>query len=394
MIRIRTALAQFAQEVPWLRATLMPVLRQADKWQSMHRGGTEAARQKFWESLTGDNKHKVTKCIEEMEGKNIDDPGAFCASLADQVMGPEWRSKKAMRLEGIMTSALPPVLKRVFAEVRVPAKRKINVRIDNSFSMYSAGDDGAKGFTALVDIDTGQYSVIWGAFGGGALGMKPNPVDDVNTPKKALQDHLVIVQGQVGGREPYASMVMTDKTYVRLLGVGRRANGDMLQYFADNPDKLAEKLKRDKKANDASTFINTKKIARADVTPLRQRSQYSCMAASMTMCLKALGYDTDEDQVNRVMGAQPMRGAAWEQALACAQYFGCRATLTMPAAVEQLKAWTDASVPVMIAWNPEGRPWSHASVVFDVDADLNVYVADPNIPNPKETIRVVPEAEL
>ena len=303
MIRIRTALAQFAQEVPWLRATLMPVLRQADKWQSMPKGWTEESRQKFWESLKGDNKHKVTKCIEEMEGKNIDDPGAFCASLADQVMGPEWRSKKAMRLEGIMTSALPPVLKRVFAEVRVPAKRKINVRIDNSFSMYSAGDDGAKGFTALVDIDTGQYSVIWGAFGGGALGMKPNPVDDVNTPKKALQDHLVIVQGQVGGRDPYASMVMTDKTYVRLLGVGRRANGDMLQYFADNPDKLAEKLKRDKKANDASTFINTKKIARADVTPLRQRSQYSCMAASMTMCLKALGYDTDEDQVNRVMGA-------------------------------------------------------------------------------------------
>jgi len=119
------------------------------------------------------------------------------------------------------------------------------------------------------------------------------------------------------------------------------------------------------------------------------------MAASMTMCLKALGYtDLDEDQVNRVMGAQPMKGAAWEQALACAQHYGCRATLTMPATVEQLKAWTDAGVPVMIAWNPEGRPWSHASVVFDVDADLNVYVADPNIPNPKETVRVVTEDDF
>ena len=137
------------------------------------------------------------------------------------------------------------------------------------------------------------------------------------------------------------------------------------------------------------------RVAKANVEPVRQRTQYSCMAASMTMCLKALGYDSlDEDQVNRVMGAQPMKGAAWEQALACAQHYGCRATLTMPATVEQLKRWTDAGVPVMIAWNPEGRPWSHASVVFDVDDDLNVYVADPNIPNPKETVRIVSEAEF
>ena len=137
-----------------------------------------------------------------------------------------------------------------------------------------------------------------------------------------------------------------------------------------------------------------KKQAKAAVEPVRQRTQYSCMSASMAMCLRALDHDVTEDEVNRVMGARPMKGAAWEQALACAQHYGCRATLTMPATVEQLKAWTDAGIPIMIAWNPEGRPWSHASVVFDVDDDLNVYVADPNIPNPKETVRVVPEDEF
>jgi len=118
------------------------------------------------------------------------------------------------------------------------------------------------------------------------------------------------------------------------------------------------------------------------------------MAASMAMCLRALDHDVTEDEVNNVMGARPMKGAAWEQALATAQHYGCRATLTMPATVEQLKAWTDRGVPVMIAWNPEGRDWSHASVVFDVDDDLNVYVADPNIPNPKETVRVVSEDDF
>jgi len=44
--------------------------------------------------MTGEVKHKVTKCIKDMEGK-IDDPGAFCASLADKVEGKEWRSRRS-----------------------------------------------------------------------------------------------------------------------------------------------------------------------------------------------------------------------------------------------------------------------------------------------------------
>jgi hypothetical protein len=137
-----------------------------------------------------------------------------------------------------------------------------------------------------------------------------------------------------------------------------------------------------------------RRTAKADVTPVRQRTQYSCMSTSMMMCLQALGYDVDEDEVNKVMGARPMKGASWEQALACAQHYGVRATLTTPSTVKQLKEWTDAGKPVMIAWNPEGREWSHASVVFDVDDDLNVYVADPNIPDPDETVRMLPKGEF
>ncbi len=136
------------------------------------------------------------------------------------------------------------------------------------------------------------------------------------------------------------------------------------------------------------------KEAKAAVTPVRQRTQYTCMATSMMMCLQAVGHDVSEDEVNKVMGARPMKGAAWEQALACAQHYGCRATLTVPATVQQIKEWTDRGIPVMIAWNPEGREWSHASVVFDVDEDLNVYVADPNIPDPDETVRVMPKSEF
>jgi len=128
----------------------------------------------------------------------------------------------------------------------------------------------------------------------------------------------------------------------------------------------------------------------------------------MTMALRALGFDLNEDTVNKVMGAAPMQGAAWENALACANHFGCISTLRVPATVRQLKAWCDAKVPVMIAWNPEGREWSHASLVYNVTEGLPttrvsagvyedngpglyIWVADPNIPHPEKTFRVVHE---
>ena len=138
----------------------------------------------------------------------------------------------------------------------------------------------------------------------------------------------------------------------------------------------------------------TQKSAKANLTPIRQRTQYTCMGASLSMALSAQGVDADEDTVNKVMGCKPMQGASWEQAIGAAQHFGMRATLVSPCALSQLKDWTDRGVAVMIAWNPEGRDWSHASCVFDVDDDGNIHIADPNIPDPDQTVRVIPKDEF
>jgi hypothetical protein len=62
-------------------------------WEKLPKGWTEESVKKFWDSLTGDVKHRVTKCIKLMEDK-MDDPEAFCASLRDTVEGrTEWRGK-------------------------------------------------------------------------------------------------------------------------------------------------------------------------------------------------------------------------------------------------------------------------------------------------------------
>jgi predicted double-glycine peptidase len=136
------------------------------------------------------------------------------------------------------------------------------------------------------------------------------------------------------------------------------------------------------------------KTAKAEVALLRQETQFSCCAASIASALKAHGKDMTEAGVNKVLGASPMGGATWEAMLATVQYFGLRGTLVVPSTLTQLKAWTDAGTPVIIAWNPEGRPWSHASCVFHVDEEHNVHVMDPNIPDPSETVRIVPKSEF
>jgi ABC-type bacteriocin/lantibiotic exporter with double-glycine peptidase domain len=136
-----------------------------------------------------------------------------------------------------------------------------------------------------------------------------------------------------------------------------------------------------------------KKIARANVPGIRQQTQYTCMAASVAACGMCYGKDVDENSVNVVLGASAGRGARWEEALAALQYFGLRGHLVVPATLDMLRTWTDKGYPVMIAWNPEGRPWSHASVVVEVDG-TSVHVMDPNCPDPRQFFRVVPIPEF
>jgi len=114
MHRIRQALINLGAENPELRPTLRPIIKSADGWETLPKGWTDDSVKKFWKSLTGENKHKVTKCMKKMEGK-FDDPGAFCASLADKVEGTTmWRGKKAA-VDPKFAADIKRLLSQVFA---------------------------------------------------------------------------------------------------------------------------------------------------------------------------------------------------------------------------------------------------------------------------------------
>ena len=87
-------LVRLAESDAEIGAALAEQIRRANKWKSLPEGWTQESVESFWSSITGDAKHKVTKCIKQM-GDKVDDAGAFCASLADKAVGKEWRSKGA-----------------------------------------------------------------------------------------------------------------------------------------------------------------------------------------------------------------------------------------------------------------------------------------------------------
>jgi hypothetical protein len=87
------AALQLAKRLKGMKKAAAPD-KAAAKWKTMPKGWTDESRKKFWESLTGRSpKHKVTACIKRMEG-NVSDAGAFCAALADRVLGTtDWRGE-------------------------------------------------------------------------------------------------------------------------------------------------------------------------------------------------------------------------------------------------------------------------------------------------------------
>ena len=90
VISLLTTLAESANK----GTTMADKKPKGSKWRKKPKGWTTKSREKFWKSLVGDAEHPVTVCIEKMTGK-VDDPGAFCAALADRVKGTtKWRGPK------------------------------------------------------------------------------------------------------------------------------------------------------------------------------------------------------------------------------------------------------------------------------------------------------------
>lgn len=190
MHKIRLALLKLATEVPEIRRQILPLSRQAAGWNRLPPGWTQQSVEKFWSSITGDKRHKVTECIRKMEDK-FDNPGAFCGSLADQVEGStDWRKKKAGSIH-VPLKDLPDVFRKALREVSYN-KRDIEIKPATSYSLMDSGGDGQKGFAVAVNLQTDQYKITWGSWGGSNAFNPRNHVDMDDTNRTLPPDSAVI----------------------------------------------------------------------------------------------------------------------------------------------------------------------------------------------------------
>lgn len=121
-----------------------------------------------------------------------------------------------------------------------------------------------------------------------------------------------------------------------------------------------------------------KRLAKAEVAVVRQRTSYTCVAASLSSALACLEPDADIGLVDHLLSNEG--GSYFEEAMEVAQIYGVASRYQMLASVEDLAAWTALGLPVIIGWNtkPKGAPRNrHASVVFDV-TDRGVLIMDPH----------------
>lgn len=95
------------------KGTTMAKTKKAEGWPTKPDGWDKGSMRKYFSTLTGPVKHKVTKCIKELKGASwLDDPSdpaPFCASLADELEGTDWRKgpRKKRKSSEATEAALP-----------------------------------------------------------------------------------------------------------------------------------------------------------------------------------------------------------------------------------------------------------------------------------------------
>lgn len=226
------AFLKLARRESLVKDFLTGLYKEAAKWEGrLPKGWTDESVKKFWDTMTGDVKHKVTKCIKEMEGKGVD-PGAFCASLADKVEGTAWRHKKRKAAK-VASRFLKKSRKEVYVDVRelpTPIQKALrevkygrkNIMVEESrtYQMSSLSGTGRKGFTIAVNLGTGRYQVEWGSWGGPNMFNPDNPVD-LDTKSRPIPPNNVVISGVMGGGNPtYATIKAHPDNLTKLLGAG------------------------------------------------------------------------------------------------------------------------------------------------------------------------------
>lgn len=132
-------------------------------------------------------------------------------------------------------------------------------------------------------------------------------------------------------------------------------------------------------------------LALGYVESFPQTTRYTCSAATLGAVLKHWGYGYSEQALAQIIGVDPKEGATNQQIVAAAQRLSFDAKVRLFTDIDELKAFTDRDIPVILnilSFLQPGR--GHFVVATQIDA-RHVRLMDPSAP---ENWRVIPRSEL
>lgn len=92
--------------------------------------------------------------------------------------------------------ALPDSLQSALRSLGYKSK-DINVIIQDTCSLSDAGGSGRKGFSCLVNLQTGEHETLRGSWGGANM-FNPNNRVDTDTQSRILGENLAVIKGSIG----------------------------------------------------------------------------------------------------------------------------------------------------------------------------------------------------
>lgn len=121
-----------------------------------------------------------------------------------------------MSITYLETSTLPPCLQSALEAAGV-GRKTIGVYVQDTVSMLAPSGDGMRGFTILVDLDTGDRQEHQGSWGG-ANAFNPRNAVDLDTASRPLPPNGAVIHGHIGGGKPaYATITIHPNRAARLL---------------------------------------------------------------------------------------------------------------------------------------------------------------------------------
>lgn len=141
----------------------------------------------------------------------------------------------------------------------------------------------------------------------------------------------------------------------------------------DCPDYVYKRAPKNEQCKHIKSLEKT-----AEIKPLQQLRDFSCSAASLRAVLQHYGLEKSEEELIELIGAQPKRGAEWDQIVRAAEKLGFEAkakSLSIP----ELEQYLKEGIPLIANVKSYTKAYSgHWLVLAGLKNDM-VQIMDPNI---------------